>query len=129
MPSEILVTNIYIPDCKISLASFVLYFHLLLIGSFIRVRSFFFISWSLLQKLNMIQLFELLVKLLSFQSTEPGCNVPSGQRVLCNPDLRAPFVNPGNCTQDACCYDDMFMSEQSVNFYDASGRAWCFTKQ
>ena len=39
---------IYIPDCKISYASFVLYFHLLLLRSFIRIRSFFFISWSLL---------------------------------------------------------------------------------
>ena len=42
---------IYIPACKISLASFVLYFHLLLIRSFIRILSFFFVSWSLLQKL------------------------------------------------------------------------------
>ena len=42
---------IYIPDCKISLASFVLYFHLLLIRSSIRIRSFSFLSWSLLQKL------------------------------------------------------------------------------
>ena len=45
--------DIYIPDCKISLASFVLYFHLLLIRSFIRIRSFFFVSWSLLKKLNL----------------------------------------------------------------------------
>ena len=43
----------YIPDCKISLASFVLYFHFLLIRSFISNRSFFFVSWSLLQKLNL----------------------------------------------------------------------------
>ena len=48
VPSEILVKKIYIPDCKISHASFVLYFHLLLLRSFIRIRSFFFISWSLL---------------------------------------------------------------------------------
>ena len=48
VPSEILVKiYIYIPDCKISHASFVLYFHLLLLRSFIRIRSFFFISWSL----------------------------------------------------------------------------------
>ena len=31
---------------------FVLYFHLLLIGSFIRIWSFFFVSWSLIQKLK-----------------------------------------------------------------------------
>ena len=42
-----------IPDCKISLASFVLYFHLKLIRFFIRIRSFFFVSWSLLQKVNL----------------------------------------------------------------------------
>ena len=50
---------IYIPDCKISLASFVLYFHLLLIRSFIRIRSFSFVSWSLLQKLNFHKLLEI----------------------------------------------------------------------
>ena len=44
--------DIYIPDCKISLASFVLYFHFLLIRSFISIRSVFFVSWSFLQKLN-----------------------------------------------------------------------------
>ena len=44
--------NIYIPDCKISLTSFVLYFQLLLIRSFIRIRCFSFVSWSLLQKQN-----------------------------------------------------------------------------
>ena len=32
---------------------YVLYFHLLLIRSFIRIRSFFFASWSLLQQLNL----------------------------------------------------------------------------
>ena len=53
MPSEILVKRLYIPDCKISLAFFVLYFHLLLIRSFIRIRSFFFVSWSLLKKSNL----------------------------------------------------------------------------
>ena len=44
---------IYVPDCKISLGSFVLYFHLLLIRSFIRNRSCLFVSWSFLQKLNL----------------------------------------------------------------------------
>ena len=53
MPSEILVKIYIYTDCKIRLASFVLYFHLLLIRSFIRIRSFFFVSWSLLQKLNL----------------------------------------------------------------------------
>ena len=53
---------IYIPDCKISLASFVLYFHLLLIRSFIRIRSFLFVSWSLLHKLNFETAFETLVR-------------------------------------------------------------------
>ena len=33
----------------------VLYFHLLLIGSFIRIRFVFFVSWSLLQKLNLTE--------------------------------------------------------------------------
>ena len=58
MPSEILLKYIYmyIVDCKISLASFVLYFHLLLIRSFSRIRSFFFVSWSLLQKLNFLNI-------------------------------------------------------------------------
>ena len=42
---------IYIPDCKIILAFFVLYFHLLLIRSY-RIQSFFFVSWSLLQKIE-----------------------------------------------------------------------------
>ena len=52
VPSEISVKIYrYIPDCKISLASFVSYFHLLLFRSFIRIRSFYFVSWSLLQKL------------------------------------------------------------------------------
>ena len=41
MPSEILVKRLYIPDCKISLA-------LLLIRSFIRIRSFFFVRGSFL---------------------------------------------------------------------------------
>ena len=40
---------IYIPDCKI----FVLCFHLQRIRSFIRILSFFVVSWSLLQKLNL----------------------------------------------------------------------------
>ena len=53
MPSGILVKIIYIPEYKISLASFVKYFHLLLIRSFIRIRSFFFVSWPLLSKLNL----------------------------------------------------------------------------
>ena len=44
-----------IPDCEISLASFVLYFHLLLIRYFVRIRSFFFVSWSLVKKLNFKQ--------------------------------------------------------------------------
>ena len=35
----------YIPDCKISLASFVLHFHLLLIRSFFRIRSFKKLNW------------------------------------------------------------------------------------
>ena len=53
--SEKVNLSVYIPDCKISLASFVLYFHLLLIRSFIRIRSFsVFVSWFLLQKLNLI---------------------------------------------------------------------------
>ena len=52
MPSEILVKRLYISDCKISLAFSVLYFHLLLIRSFISIRSFFFVSWSLFKKLN-----------------------------------------------------------------------------
>lgn len=45
----------YIPDCKISPASFALHFHLLLIKSFIRIRYFsVFLSWFLRQKLNLI---------------------------------------------------------------------------
>ena len=43
-----------ISDCKISLASFLLNFQILLIRSFIRIRSFFFVSWSLLQKLKFL---------------------------------------------------------------------------
>ena len=31
-------------------------FHLLLIRSFIRIQSFFFVSWSLLQKLNLVMI-------------------------------------------------------------------------
>ena len=46
---------IYIPDCKTSLASFVLYFHLLLIRFFIKIWSFLFVSSSLLQKLNIFR--------------------------------------------------------------------------
>ena len=46
--------NIYIPDCKISLASFVLHFHLLLLRSFFRIRSFFFVSCSI-KKLNWLK--------------------------------------------------------------------------
>ena len=45
---------IYIPDCKISLASFVLYFHLLLIRSFIRIRSFFFCGLVLASKIECV---------------------------------------------------------------------------
>ena len=46
MPSEILVKEIYIPDSKISLVSFVLHeFPLTADRSFIRIRFFFFLSF------------------------------------------------------------------------------------
>lgn len=62
------------------------------------------------------------------RSPEPGCNIRSGDRELCRPDLTAPFVNPGNCPLE-CCYDDMFMSERSIEFYSRKGRTWCFKRQ
>ena len=43
---------LYIPHSKISVASFDSYFHLLLIRCFTRIRSSFFVSWSLIQKLK-----------------------------------------------------------------------------
>ena len=58
MPSEILVKEIYIPDSKIYLVSFVLHeFPLTADRSFIRIRfffflSFFFLSWYLLLNLH-----------------------------------------------------------------------------
>ena len=63
-----------------------------------------------------------------FYLTEPGCNIRSGDRELCRLDLTAPFVNPGNCPLE-CYYDDMFMSEPSVKFYNREGRIWCFKRQ
>ena len=61
--------------------------------------------------------------------SEPGCDALSGDREPCSPDLKAPLVNPGSCLPaQACCYDDMFMSESSVEFYDREGRIWCFKK-
>ena len=61
---------------------------------------------------------------------EPGCDVLSGNREPCSPDLNAPLVNPGSCLpmQD-CCYDDMFINEPFVEYYDREGRNWCFKKQ
>ena len=44
--------KIYIPDCKISLASFVRYFNLQLIRSFIRIRSFVFATLVLASKIE-----------------------------------------------------------------------------
>ena len=55
MPSEILVEiYIYIYSWLWNQPCFFcLNFHLLLIRSFIRIKSFFFVSWSLLQKLTL----------------------------------------------------------------------------
>ena len=47
----------YIPDCKISLASFVKYFHLWLIRSFIRIRLFFFVALVLTPKFSRFMYF------------------------------------------------------------------------
>ena len=63
-----------------------------------------------------------------FYLTEPGCNIRSGDRELCRLDLRAPFVNPGNCPLE-CYYDDMIMSEPLVKFNNREGRTWCFKRQ
>ena len=53
MLSKILVQKyIYIPDYKISLASFVLYFHFLLIICFISIRSFLFCKLLLASKIQ-----------------------------------------------------------------------------
>jgi len=58
-----------------------------------------------------------------------GCDVLSGDREPCSPDLKAPLVNPGSCLPaEACCYDDMFMGEASMKFYDRNRRIWCFKK-
>ncbi|XP_078370667.1 uncharacterized protein LOC144654397 isoform X2 [Oculina patagonica] len=59
---------------------------------------------------------------------EAGCDVLSADREPCSPDLKAPFVNPGSCLPaEACCYDDMFMSER-VKYYEREGRVWCYKK-
>ena len=74
-------TYIYIPDCKISLASFVIYFHLLLIRSSIGIRSIFFASWSWLQKLNSIQSCSATPsnnKILNFLALQSTCLVRNG---------------------------------------------------
>lgn len=61
--------------------------------------------------------------------SDAGCDALSGDRELCSPDLTAPFVNPGSCLPaEACCYDDMFMSERFLKFYDREGRIWCFKR-
>ncbi|XP_032237412.2 uncharacterized transmembrane protein DDB_G0289901 isoform X2 [Nematostella vectensis] len=60
---------------------------------------------------------------------EPACDLRSTERELCNNDLKAPFVTPEECVKASCCYDDMFMSEKSLKFYDAEGRKWCFARK
>jgi len=64
-----------------------------------------------------------------FYLSVAGCDSLSGDREPCSPDLKAPLVNPGSCLPAAaCCYDDMFMTEPRVKFYDRKGRIWCFKK-
>ena len=55
VPSEILVTKIYILDLKINLASFVWYFYIQLSRSFIRIQSFFFVTLVLAPKIEIIR--------------------------------------------------------------------------
>ena len=55
VPSEILVTKIYILDLKINLASFVWYFYIQLSRSFIRIQSFFFVTLVLASKIEIIR--------------------------------------------------------------------------
>ena len=55
VPSEILVTKIYILDLKINLASFVWYFYIQLSRSFIRIQSSFFVTLVLASKIEIIR--------------------------------------------------------------------------
>ena len=64
-----------------------------------------------------------------YVSIEKGCDQRSSEREPCNPQLKAPFVKPEDCIKRGCCYDDMFMSEPSVWYYNPTGRVWCFTKK
>ena len=60
---------------------------------------------------------------------EKGCDQKSSEREPCSPELKAPFVKPEDCIKKGCCYDDMFMSEPNVWYYNPTGRVWCFTKK
>jgi hypothetical protein len=76
-------------------------------------------------KIYLIFTFPLLILFIFFFEV-PACDVRSSARELCDESLKAPYVTPVECVSKGCCYDDMFMSEPSVWFYDASGRKWCF---
>ena len=78
MPSEILAKRLYIRDCKISLA-FLSFF---LIRSFIRIRSFFLVGWSLLKKLNLQK--ESLVLFVK-DCEQPPSSFPLGHFALFSP--------------------------------------------
>ena len=66
MPSEILVKEIYIPDSKISLVSFVLHeFPLTAERSFIRIRFFFFLSFLFFFFFKLVFAFKLTYKNLT----------------------------------------------------------------
>lgn len=60
---------------------------------------------------------------------ERGCDQLSTEREPCSPDLKAPFVKPEDCIKKGCCYDDMFMGERELWYYNPTGRVWCFTKE
>ena len=60
---------------------------------------------------------------------EKGCNQLPTEREPCSPDLKAPLVKPEDCIKKGCCYDDMFMDEPELWYYNPTGRVWCFTKK
>ncbi|XP_022803949.1 uncharacterized protein LOC111341260 [Stylophora pistillata] len=60
---------------------------------------------------------------------ESSCEIESDERVKCSDSLVAPFATPKMCLDAGCCYDDMFMNEPNVNFYNRNGKTWCFQRK
>lgn len=57
---------------------------------------------------------------------EPRCAVLSSDRVECLGDSATEEQKAPQCIQKGCCYDDMYIKESAMKYYNPDGKTWCF---